>query len=73
MTHTALATGRLAVITGAAQRNGLAAAEKCLSLGMKVVMVDMDEDAVRRAAKRMGRDSPRVPTGRRPAGRGVSV
>lgn len=40
--HPALSAGRTAVITGAASGIGRAAAERCASFGMKVVMADVD-------------------------------
>ncbi len=47
--HPALAPGRAAVITGAASGIGLAMAERCVALGMKVCMADVDEAALRAA------------------------
>ena len=44
MTHPALAAGRVAVITGAAMGIGLAAAMHCAEAGMKICLVDVDED-----------------------------
>ncbi|MDH3414177.1 MAG: SDR family NAD(P)-dependent oxidoreductase [Gammaproteobacteria bacterium] len=49
MTHPVLAPGRVAVITGAASGIGLAAARRFVSLGMKVCLVDIDEDELGRA------------------------
>ena len=54
MTHPALAPGRVAVITGAASGIGLAATQKCVAFGMKVAMVDVNEEALTRAADRLG-------------------
>ena len=48
--HPSLATGRVAVITGAASGIGLAAAERFASLGMHVCMADIAEGALRDAA-----------------------
>jgi NAD(P)-dependent dehydrogenase (short-subunit alcohol dehydrogenase family) len=53
MTHPALVSGRVAVITGAAQGIGLAAARRCASLGMKVCLADSDEAGLERAAREL--------------------
>ena len=50
MMHPALASGNVAVITGAADGIGLAAAKKFSSLGMRVCMADIDADKLKRAA-----------------------
>ena len=50
MMHPALASGNVAVITGAADGIGLAAAKKFASLGMRVCMADIDADKLKRAA-----------------------
>lgn len=47
--HPALQTGNVAVITGAASGLGLASAEKFLSLGLKVMLADIDEQALQSA------------------------
>lgn len=47
--HPALESGRTAVITGAASGIGLAAAQRCAGLGMRVVMVDIDWAMLERA------------------------
>ena len=46
----ALATGRVAVITGGASGIGLAAAKKLAAMGMKIVMADRESPALDRAA-----------------------
>jgi NAD(P)-dependent dehydrogenase (short-subunit alcohol dehydrogenase family) len=48
--HPALAPGRVAVVTGAASGIGLAAAQRLASLGMRVVMADVDATALDAAA-----------------------
>jgi NAD(P)-dependent dehydrogenase (short-subunit alcohol dehydrogenase family) len=57
--HPALSEGRTAVITGAASGIGLAAAERCADLGMRVVMADINqlelEKAVAEVARLAGR------------------
>lgn len=49
----AFAPGHVAVITGAASGIGLAAAEKCLSLGMRVCLADLPGEALDAAAARL--------------------
>jgi NAD(P)-dependent dehydrogenase (short-subunit alcohol dehydrogenase family) len=46
-------SGKVAVITGAASGMGLAIAEKCVSGRMKVVLADVEEDALELAADRL--------------------
>lgn len=46
--------GRSAAITGAASGIGLACARELLSLGARVVLIDRDEEALRRAASDLG-------------------
>ena len=51
MTHPAMAPGRVAVVTGAANGIGLASVKRYAASGMKVCMADFDEDALAAAAK----------------------
>lgn len=51
MTHPAMAPGRVAVVTGAANGIGLASIKRYASFGMKVCMADLDEAALTAAAK----------------------
>ena len=51
MTHPAMAPGRVAVVTGAANGIGLASVKRYAAFGMKVCMADVDEDALAAAAK----------------------
>ena len=48
--HPAIAKNRVAIVTGAASGIGLAAAERFADAGMKLVLVDLDRDALRTAA-----------------------
>jgi len=57
--HPALSEGRTAVITGAASGIGLAAAERCADLGMKVVLADVNREALETAVASIGRRSGR--------------
>jgi NAD(P)-dependent dehydrogenase (short-subunit alcohol dehydrogenase family) len=47
--HPAIARGRAAVVTGGASGIGLAAARRFATLGMKVAIADVNEDALRKA------------------------
>ena len=54
MTHPALASGNVAVITGAADGIGLAAASRLAAAGMKVVLVDLDRSKLEAAVAACG-------------------
>lgn len=60
MPHPALASGRTAVITGAASGVGLAAAEAMASLGMMVAMLDLPGRRLETAAARLADSGARV-------------
>lgn len=47
-------SGKVAVVTGAASGIGYALAEKWVSHGMKVVLADIEEDALEKAADKLG-------------------
>ncbi len=49
-THPAFTAGNVAVITGAADGIGLAAAQHCAAIGMKACMADIDADKLQQAA-----------------------
>ena len=54
MTHPAIAPGKTAVITGAADGIGLAAARRLAALGMKVVLIDRNAEKLEAAAAAIG-------------------
>ena len=54
MTHPALSSGNVAVITGAADGIGLAAAHRLSGLGMTVVLCDLDTDKLTAARDAIG-------------------
>jgi NAD(P)-dependent dehydrogenase (short-subunit alcohol dehydrogenase family) len=54
MPHPALASNRVAVVTGGASGIGLAAAKKFLSLGLKVAIADHRQEALDSAAATLG-------------------
>jgi NAD(P)-dependent dehydrogenase (short-subunit alcohol dehydrogenase family) len=56
--HAAIASGRTAVITGGASGIGLAAAVRFASLGLNVVIADLDTAALRAAAARISEAGP---------------
>lgn len=56
--HPALQANKVAVITGGASGLGLAAANKFLSLGMKVLLSDIDESALQAAANELHEQYP---------------
>ncbi len=62
MNHPAIATGRVAVITGGASGIGFAAAERFVQAGMKVCIADVDEVSLANAASQLGPSAIAVPT-----------
>lgn len=60
--HPAIATGRVAVITGGASGIGFAAARRFIQAGMKVCIADVDEASLAHAAQQLGGDTIAVPT-----------
>lgn len=60
--HSAIAAGRVAVITGAASGIGLAAAKKLGAAGMRLVMADIDKDQLNRVAEELRGQCPRSRT-----------
>jgi NAD(P)-dependent dehydrogenase (short-subunit alcohol dehydrogenase family) len=61
--HPALSKDRVAVITGGASGIGLAAAKRFASIGMRLVLADLSQDALDRAAAQLsGTELVTVPT-----------
>ena len=61
--HPALSKGCVAVITGGASGIGLAAAKRFASIGMKLVLADLSQDALDRAVAQLpGAEFVTVPT-----------
>jgi NAD(P)-dependent dehydrogenase (short-subunit alcohol dehydrogenase family) len=58
--HPAIAAERVAVITGAASGIGLAVARKFAGAGMRLVLADVDEDQLARAAEELGQEGAAV-------------
>ena len=46
--------GKVALITGGASGLGLATAEKLLAAGSKIMLVDLNEDNIKKAAESLG-------------------
>jgi NAD(P)-dependent dehydrogenase (short-subunit alcohol dehydrogenase family) len=59
--HPAVTEGRVAVVTGAASGIGLAAAERFADHGMKLVLVDLDREALQSATAELGQKTEVVP------------
>ncbi len=51
--HPALSNGRVAVVTGGASGIGLAAAKRFAALGMRLVLADLSQDALEKAAAQL--------------------
>ena len=52
--HPAIASGRVAVVTGGASGIGLAVAERLAAAGMRLVLADIDEEQLAHAADMLG-------------------
>lgn len=61
MTHQALASGNVAVITGGASGIGYAAAKRFAAMGLKVCIADLPGDALHRAAAEISHDAIAIP------------
>ena len=61
-THPALTEGRVAVVTGAASGIGLAAARRFASMGLKVCLADLSQQALELAMTEIVATSPEART-----------